>query len=140
MKTLLYFRNIRNYINNLYDGRIGRKSYFLGLLFLLLAVFIAIPLSITLGVLLPSGSFLSIAFAIIGLIISCCAFFAYVMYVFSLHVRRLHDTGNSGWWILLGPLAVLFNLFKKGEENTNKYGDLPAKDSKFFRTIFNLER
>lgn len=46
----------------------------------------------------------------------------------SLHIRRLHDLGYSGWWILcsnvpLVNLILFFILFlKKGEPNENKYG------------------
>lgn len=111
---------------------------FLDFYFFLLVVFIGIPLSITLGVLLPSGSFLGIATAIIGLIISFCVFLTYVIYIFSLHIRRLHDQGHSGWWIILGPIAVLLNLSIKGEKEVNKYGEPPIKDSKFFKTIFKI--
>ncbi len=43
-------------------------------------------------------------------------------------VRRLHDTGHSGWWILIilipliGWVVLIYWMIKKGEEGTNKYG------------------
>ena len=45
-------------------------------------------------------------------------------------VRRLHDTGRSGWWILLyfipyiGAIALLIMLCRKSDED-NKYGSKP---------------
>ena len=45
-------------------------------------------------------------------------------------VRRLHDTGRSGWWLLLyfipciGAIALLIVLCRKSDED-NKYGPKP---------------
>lgn len=36
-------------------------------------------------------------------------------------VRRLHDVGSSGWWLLF-PLVNLFMLAKKGQNVENAYG------------------
>lgn len=47
-------------------------------------------------------------------------------------VRRLHDTGRSGWWILLallpgpGTLALLYWFILDGEPAANRYGTSPA--------------
>ncbi len=46
--------------------------------------------------------------------------------------------GNSGWWILLGPLAILLNLFIKGQAIENKYGKVPIRDQNFLKVILNL--
>ncbi|MEV5731925.1 DUF805 domain-containing protein [Streptomyces sp. NPDC014940] len=46
-------------------------------------------------------------------------------------VRRLHDTGRSGWWILIGfiPLvgAIILIVFlaTEGKPETNQYGPNP---------------
>ncbi len=46
-------------------------------------------------------------------------------------VRRLHDTGRTGWWILLGffpligGLILLIFLLFDSEPNTNQYGPNP---------------
>ncbi|MFC5067650.1 DUF805 domain-containing protein [Flaviflagellibacter deserti] len=43
-------------------------------------------------------------------------------------VRRLHDTGYSGWWVLIvfipliGWIVLLYWMIKKGDEGTNQYG------------------
>ena len=46
-------------------------------------------------------------------------------------VRRLHDTGRSGWWLLLtlvpllGGIVVLVWLCLDGEDGRNQYGANP---------------
>ncbi len=42
-------------------------------------------------------------------------------------VRRLHDTGKSGWYLLLGlvpfgVLALLVFMFEDGDPSSNRYG------------------
>ena len=116
-----------------YDGRIGRKNYVLGLLFYLtLAPAIVMLLSMVLSPDEPS-------FDLIAYVIG--AFFA--MFIFFLHIRRFHDLGESGNMVLLlfipivNLIIAIRLLFYKGQESVNQYGDVPAKDIKFFDTIFN---
>ena len=46
-------------------------------------------------------------------------------------VRRLHDTGRSGWWLLIaflpliGALVLLFFSIQDGEPGENEYGVNP---------------
>ena len=46
-------------------------------------------------------------------------------------VRRLHDIGRSGWWMLIalvpiaGILLLLFWAAQEGEPTTNTYGESP---------------
>lgn len=57
------------------------------------------------------GSYLSLTFIILTLLPSI-----------SMAIRRLHDIGRSGWFLLVpiyGPLVI---LFKKGDITANKYG------------------
>lgn len=47
-------------------------------------------------------------------------------------IRRLHDTGHSGWWILLslipliGPIVVIIFLAKSSETGINSFGPCPT--------------
>lgn len=48
----------------------------------------------------------------------------------SLTVRRLHDVGHSGWWLLLvftgvGIILLLVWLAMPSIKKTNRYGDIP---------------
>ncbi len=57
-------------------------------------------------------------------------------------VRRLHDTGKSGWMLLLsfipiiGPILMLIFLFTDGDRSANEYGPDPKEngiDTEVFR-------
>jgi len=49
----------------------------------------------------------------------------------SLTVRRLHDIGRSGWWILIGLIPVIGNItlfvfsLLDSQQGTNNYGPNP---------------
>ena len=59
----------------------------------------------------------------------CCIFL--IIPCFSLSVRRLHDTGKSGFFVLIyliplvGPFILLFLCSVDSEQNTNEYGPSP---------------
>ena len=40
-------------------------------------------------------------------------------------VRRLHDTGRSGWWFLVPIVNIVF-FATRSEEGTNRYGEAPV--------------
>ena len=46
-------------------------------------------------------------------------------------IRRLHDTGRSGWWLLLslipvlGGIVLLYFMALDSDEGTNNYGPSP---------------
>ncbi len=47
-------------------------------------------------------------------------------------VRRLHDAGRSGWWLLagllpvVGPLAIAVLMLLPGHARSNRFGAVPA--------------
>ncbi len=123
-----------NYVKNLYNGRINRKNYGLGLLFFFLVL-------ILFGVIL-AGTLASYDSTFI-IIILLAIYVIFVVHILSLHVRRLHDLGKSGWktLLLIIPLVnfiiLIWLLFAKSEENNNNYGSPLPKDTKFFDALFN---
>lgn len=54
---------------------------------------------------------------------------------FAVSVRRLHDTGRRGWWLLLslvpviGPLVLLFFFLQDSEPGQNGYGPHPKEQA-----------
>jgi uncharacterized membrane protein YhaH (DUF805 family) len=98
-----------DYIKKLYSGRINRKDYVLDLLCLILA---RVLLEGVLDNVLASGdsTFIHIGILTIYLVVDTVFF----VYIFSLHVRRLHDLGESGWkaFLLFIPLINLIILIR----------------------------
>ena len=58
------------------------------------------------------------------------AYFISALSSIAITVRRLHDSGKSGWYILFLPipllqLVLLFFLLLPGENDDNQYGENP---------------
>ena len=70
------------------------------------------------------GSVGVIIFAIIGIIV----WLYFLLPSLSVTVRRLHDTGRSGWWWwislipLVGPIILFVFMLLASEPNDNEYG------------------
>lgn len=125
-------------LKNLYKGRIGRKFYFFGILFFLLAF--VLTAIIVFSIFTDYYEELTT----LGVVIFLLSYVLYFIFLTSLHVRRFHDKGDSGWYILflLVPLVniviAITLLFEKGNSGMNKYGNDPLESKKdFFDTIFN---
>ena len=115
---------IKRVFKNAFDlkGRAPRKEYWLFTLFSIIALFISVVIDINIG------SFINIdgkpTFPILYLI----TYLILLVPSFTLSVRRMHDIGKSGWWILLpiipliGPLVFLYFLILPSDEE-NKYGE-----------------
>ena len=42
-------------------------------------------------------------------------------------IKRCHDVGKSGWWILVPIFNPFFLLFENGQEGINEYGTNPKE-------------
>ena len=101
-----------------FTGRARRKDYWM---FFLISMIVILALGFLEGVagIAPESeeSLLSGLYALVVLVPSV-----------AVQVRRLHDTGRTGWWLLIGfvPLVgvlVLFALMvQEGEVGENVYG------------------
>ena len=120
--------------------RLSRKKYFLySVLPSLILVFVFLPvLRYELVYLIESGK--GLVFLLFHLMCGGSFFNPLFLFIvnFSLilfisgSIRRLHDLGKSGWWILLifismitflsFPLVLIYLIFKVGEKQTNKWG------------------
>ena len=98
-----------------FGGRATRKEFWMFILFSML--FVGIPLGI-IWVISPT----------FALVIYICFIIAIFVPNIALTIRRLHDIGKSGWWLLLslvpyiGGLVMLVFYCLPSQSGTNKYG------------------
>jgi uncharacterized membrane protein YhaH (DUF805 family) len=121
--TTAFKRAFRKYAT--FNGRASQSEYWFFFLGNLVVIFSLLILSATIGV--DSNGDQNASGTILGL-----AVFAWYLVSFlpsvGLLLRRLHDTGHSGWfyWIvlipLIGAIILLVSLAKKGDVDTNQYG------------------
>ncbi|PAP75803.1 DUF805 domain-containing protein [Rubrivirga marina] len=106
-----------------FDGRARRKEYWM---FTLINVGIMIGLSIVAGIL--------------GAIWEPLGWLGYLVYIgyalavivpgIAVSIRRLHDTGKTGWLLLLGlipllGLVLIYFMVIEGDSGPNEYGPDP---------------
>lgn len=119
-----YIRALRNYFKH--DGRISRREYWIfaivNLFFLCLFAFVDGYMGWYTSI--SSYGYLEIV---------------YLLFVFSpslcMRIRRLHDVGKSGKWLWINVipicgLYILFLLLKKGEAESNRFGEPPVRERK----------
>ncbi len=110
-----------NWQNLLFEfrGRINRAKYWVGII--VLAAFEAVL--VTVVVLADSGAFTYFAW-MVGVIL--------IWPALAISVKRWHDRGKSGWWVLIALVPVIGSLwvliecgFLAGDEGYNDYGPDP---------------
>lgn len=112
------FKNFTNF-----EGRASRSEFWWWYLFIVI-----VNIIISIIVVSVSGNGLSTAASIIVWIISLILFLASL----SVAIRRLHDTGRSGWWALLylvccvGQIILIIFWATPSQPGPNQYGDGPA--------------
>lgn len=118
-----YLKVVRdNYAN--FTGRARRQEYWMFQLFNIIIIFALIVVLLGLGALLDAPGLISI----------------YLLYVFGVFVpslaaavRRLHDTGKSGWYYLvslipfIGGIWLIILLATEVNVGPNEYGPDPKK-------------
>ena len=112
-----------NYAN--FNGRARRKEYWM---FTLLYFLLVLACAFALALLAATGPY---SLTLIVAIISITVILAHVVPSIALSVRRLHDVGQSGWFLLLAFIPYIGNLIIfvfsviEGNKGTNKYGPDP---------------
>ena len=101
-----------------FQGRIGRKTYWLSLLGMMVALFAAVIVLSVAGV---GEDVLSIIVLLIYIPI--------IWMSLAVQVKRWHDRNKSGWWVLItlipiiGSLwALIENGFLAGDDSQNDFG------------------
>ena len=111
-----------NYAN--FNGRARRKEYWMFTLFFLLFALLA---GFVIGILSAVGE----TAAMIAIILAVVWYFAHLVPSLAVTVRRLHDTGKSGWFYLLaiipyiGGLIIFIFTVIEGDIGDNSYGRDP---------------
>ncbi|EDL65650.1 Integral membrane protein [Bacillus sp. SG-1] len=109
-----YFKSIKNYLY--FEGRARRKEYWMFTLINFLIFWI-------LEFIENYKGWRTLLSGLYGLFI--------ILPVVAVNVRRLHDIGRSGWWMLIGlvpvfgPIALFVLAFMDSEEGSNQYGPNP---------------
>lgn len=118
-----YLKALRQYAD--FRGRARRKEYWF---FVLFNVLFAVAFG-----LVDMGLGLWDQASGIG-VLSGLYWLAVLLPGIAVSVRRLHDTGRSGWWLLigfvpiLGFLVLLVFFVLDGESGENAYGSNPRKE------------
>lgn len=110
-----YLTVLQNYA--VFTGRARRKEYWMFALFNLIIVIVLGVIDSIIGVAIL-GTLYALAVLIPSIAVS---------------IRRLHDTGRSGWWLLLlfipiiGALIILIFAVLDSEPGPNQYGENPKE-------------
>ncbi len=109
-----------------FEGRIGRKAFWLGTLGIIAAVVVAQILMVALAAVSETAG-------MIGAVVAMVICLALLIPSIALSVKRWHDLDKSGWFALLGfvPLVNLYALvmcgFVQGTQGTNQFGNDPLQ-------------
>jgi uncharacterized membrane protein YhaH (DUF805 family) len=115
-----YLKVLRQYAD--FNGRARRKEYWMFVLFNMIFALVAIGLDYAIFI-----SYLDMTFGFI--------YFVYLLAIIvpalAVTIRRLHDTGKSGWMIfvalipLIGGIWLLILYIQDSTPGTNQYGPNP---------------
>jgi uncharacterized membrane protein YhaH (DUF805 family) len=114
-----YMKVMKNYVG--FSGRARRREYWMFTLFNLIAAILIAVIDNVLGTTTATG------LGMLGLLYALLVFLPSL----AVCVRRLHDTGRSGWWVLialiplLGAIVLLVFMVLDGNRGNNEYGPDP---------------
>ena len=119
-----YFDVLKKYA--VFSGRARRKEYWFFVLFnIIISIILAVIDGVT-GTLDPESGM-----GLLGLVYTL----AILIPALAVSVRRLHDTGRSGWWLLLllipliGTIVILIFMVQDSKPEENQYGPNPKTTS-----------
>jgi uncharacterized membrane protein YhaH (DUF805 family) len=106
-----YLKVVRdNYAN--FNGRASRQEYWMFFLFNLIILFALGFIEVLTGIFDFTIESVLVSIYQLGVVIPSIA----------VGVRRMHDTGKSGWFLLI-PIYNLILAVSQGDSGSNKYGD-----------------
>ncbi len=110
-----------------FDGRINRQPFWMRTLVLWAFIFVLAMIG---ALLVTIGGDSSVVAGIVGLI-AIVAYIPLLIAALSLNLRRCHDRGRSGWFLILSmlPIVSIWYLieigFLPGTPGSNQYGEDP---------------
>ena len=104
-----------------FKGRASRKEFWMFLLFYFV---FSLLLGFITGLILAFAGVAKENVSKIGNYVGYAYALALVLPYLALYIRRIQDSDNSGWFILV-PLYNIFLLFIDGTQGDNKYGPNP---------------
>lgn len=117
-----YLKVLKQYTD--FNGRARRKEYWMFFLFNIIFGLIAVLIDNILGTTFGEFGY-GVIYTLYGL--------AILIPALAVTVRRLHDTGKSGWWILIalipfiGAIVLLVFMILEGDQGVNEYGPNPKE-------------
>jgi uncharacterized membrane protein YhaH (DUF805 family) len=107
-----------------FSGRSRRSAYWWWILFTAIVYLVAFLLDMMLGTGIKAGGYDSAGW------ITLLAWVALVIPTIAVTFRRLHDSGHSGWWWLLGLICgigaiIVFVMCLQDSKPDNEYGPNP---------------
>ena len=114
-----YLEVLRKYA--VFDGRARRTEFWLFFLFNCIIALVLSIIEAIVGITSIAGA------SIFGSLYMLAVFIPYL----AVGVRRLHDTGRSGWWMLIsfvpiiGSIVLLVFFVQDSQDGHNQYGPNP---------------
>lgn len=122
-----YLQVLRKYAD--FSGRARRKEYWFFVLFNVLISIVLAFVDAAIGIKSAEGDNLGLLGTLYSL--------AVLIPSIAVTVRRLHDTGRSGWYVLLGlipcvgGIILLVFTIEEGYSGENEYGENPKAEETF---------
>lgn len=113
-----------------FTGRASRSEYWYFTLFNIIAIVALVIISTVIGA-AAGGSDGALGGLLVGYILYAVYGLGVLLPSLAVTVRRLHDTNNSGWLILIGlipcigSVVLLVFMILQGTNGENKHGNIP---------------
>ena len=114
-----YLEALKKYV--VFDGRSRRKEFWYFVLFNFIVSLVLSAVDALIGTAFQSG---------VGLLSGLYSLAVLLPFI-AVAIRRLHDTGRSGWWILInlvpliGSIVLLIFYIQDSQPGDNAYGPNP---------------
>lgn len=132
-----YLKVLKNYAA--FGSRTRRSEFwYFTLANVLVSIGLQIITAILRGIVGPVG-------AIVGGLVLVLFYLAILVPSISVAIRRLHDTGRSGWWILIalvpfiGGIALIVFYAMDSQPSANKWGPNPKEATVGVQPVYTID-